>query len=131
LILVVNRFSKGAVMGLAGKNVQFVDAVVLGVNSPTVKLNNLPTLTISRASADPQPKSISLAGVQCVNFICGLIATLESATLITNTTYLLVNTGSGGVSLSLDNGGTVGGLGNFILKPGAVVELQFDGTNLS
>jgi hypothetical protein len=119
-------------MGLAGKNVQFVDAVVLGVNSPTVKLNNLPTLKIGRASADPQPKSISLAGVQCINFICGLSALLQSATLITNTTYLFVNTGSGAVSLSLDNSaGTIGGLGTYILRPGAVVELQYDGTNLS
>jgi hypothetical protein len=119
-------------MGLAGKNVQFVDAVVLGVNSPTVKLNNLPTLTIGRASADPQPKSVSFANnIQCVNFIAGMSALLQSATLTKNALYLFVNTGSGRVTLALDNGGTVGTLATYILVSGQVIEFFFDGTNLS
>ena len=119
-------------MGLAAKNVQFVDAVVLGVNSPTVKLNNLPTLTIGRSSGEPQPKSISFAhNIQCINFINPVSALLQSATLTANVFYLFANTGLGQVTLALDNGGTVGTLATYILVSGQIVEFFFDGTNLS
>jgi hypothetical protein len=119
-------------MGVAGGNVTFVNAVTLGVNSPTVKLNTLPTLIVSRSTAESPNKNISFAGnVQCVNFLCGVNAILQTATMVAIATYLFVNTGSGTVVLSLDNAGTVGGAATYNLAPGAVVEFSFDGTKLS
>ncbi len=59
-------------MGLANSNVGFENAGMLGNNGPTVELNNRPTLVVSRSTAEPARKSISLAGVQAVNFIAGV-----------------------------------------------------------
>jgi len=56
-------------MGLANSNLTISDAVDLGNNSATVRLNNRPTLVVSRSTAEPARKSISLAGIQAVNFI--------------------------------------------------------------
>jgi hypothetical protein len=118
-------------MSVAGKNVQFVDAVVLGVHSPTVELNNLPTLVVSRSTAEPVQKNISFAGnIQVVNFIAGVFAILQSATLAKNGFYLFVNTCPANIPMSLDSGGTVGGLATYILQPGQAIKFLFDGTNL-
>jgi hypothetical protein len=119
-------------MSIAGKSVIFTDAITLRNNSPTVRLNNQPTLIVSRSSSDPQTKPISFAGnIQCVNFINPVAALLLSATLIQTASYLFVNTGLGKATLTLDNGGTVGGLPTFILASGQAIEFQFDGQNLS
>jgi hypothetical protein len=119
-------------MAVAGNNVNFVNAVILAVNSPTVRLNTVPTLVVSRSTAEPVTKSVSFANnIQCVNFVAGMIANLQSATLTNSAVYLFVNTGSGVVNLILDNGGTVGGLAIYNLKPGAAIEFGFNGTNLS
>jgi len=119
-------------MAVAGGNVTFVNAVTLGVNSPTVKMNSLPTLIVSRSTAEPVQKSISFSGnVQVVNFIAGMIANLQSATLTNNAAYLFVNTGSGVVNLILDNSGTVGGVAIYNLMPGQAIEFAFNGTSLS
>ena len=119
-------------MSLAGKNVTFTDAVVLGLTSPTAKLNSLPTLVVSKSSADPLVQTVSLAGFQVVNFISGVNAVLQSTTLVKNCVYLFVNTGAGTVSLTLDNGGTINGSASaYILTAGAAIEFLFDGTNLS
>ena len=120
-------------MGVANDNVQFTNAVTLGVNSPAVKLNNRPTLIVSRSTAEPAKKSISFAGnIQAVNFISGVNAILQSATLTKNAVYLFVNTQPGVVTLALDNGGTVAGQSTpYVLGFGAPIEFAFDGTNLS
>src|SRR6266403_1458114 len=68
-------------MGLANQNVAIVNAVSLGNNGPTLELNNRPTLIVSRSTAEPATKSISLSGIQAVNFISGVNALLQSATL--------------------------------------------------
>jgi hypothetical protein len=119
-------------MGLQNQNVAIVNAVELGNNSATVKLNNCPTLTVSRSTAEPARKSISLAGIQAVNFIAGVNAILQSATLTKNAIYLFVNTQPGVVTLALDNGGTIAGQSTpYVLAFGAPIEFAFDGTNLS
>jgi hypothetical protein len=119
-------------MAVQGNNVNFVNAVTLGVNSPNYRWLNVPTLLVSRSTADPVRQNISLANnIQCVNFVAGMIANLLSATLTNTAVYLFMNTGSGVVPLSLDNGGTVGGLAIYNLKPGAAIEFAFNGTNLS
>jgi len=119
-------------MAVAGGNVTWVNAVILGVNSPNVKMNNVPTLVVSRSTADPVRQKISFANnIQCVNFVAGMIANLQSATLTNTAVYLFVNTGSGVVNLILDNGGTVGGVAIYNLMPGQAIEFAFNGTNLS
>jgi hypothetical protein len=120
-------------MAVASGNVEFKNAIVLGVNSATVRLNNLPTLVVSRSTAEPVIKPISFAGnIQVVNFIAGVFANLQSATLSVNTTYLFVNTGSGNVPMFLDNGGQINGqVGPYNLVPGTAIEFQWDGANLN
>ncbi len=119
-------------MGLANQNVTISNAVELGNNSATVKLNNRPTLVVSRSTAEPPTKSISLAGnIQAVNFIAGVNAVLQSASLARTASYLFVNTQPGVVTLALDNGGTVGGQAVYTLAFGVPIEFAFDGTNLS
>jgi len=77
-------------------------------------------------------QSISFAGnIGAVNFIAGMIATLLTATMAHPAVYLFVNTGSGQCPMSLDNGGTIGGVATYVLMPGAAVEFQFDGANLN
>ncbi len=88
-------------MGLANQNVAISNAVELGNNSATVRLINCPTLTVSRSTASPATQSISLAGIQAVNFIAGVNAILQSATLTKNAVYLFVNTQPGVVTLAL------------------------------
>jgi hypothetical protein len=119
-------------MGLANQNVAIVNAVELGNNGPTLELNNRPTLIVSRSTAEPAAKSISLAGIQAVNFIAGVNALLQSATLQTNAVYLFVNSQPGVVTLRLDNGGTIAGQSTpYVLAFGAPIHFQFDGTNLN
>jgi len=125
-------------MGIAGKSITISDAVNIGSN-PSGKLNNLPTLVVRRSSSEPLKKSISFAGnIQAVNFITGMNAILQSATLTTNAIYLFIKTTpdafnqSGVVTLVLDNGGTINGQATpYILAFGAPIEFQFDGTNLN
>ncbi len=120
-------------MGLANQNVTISNAVDLGNNSATVRLTNRPTLTVSRSTAEPARKSISFAGnIQAVNFIAGVNAILQSATLIQSAVYLFVNTQPGVVTLALDNGGTIAGQSTpYVLAFGAPIEFAFDGTNLA
>src|SRR5882762_8925429 len=124
--------SRSSSMGLANQNVAIVNAVELGNNGPTLELNNRPTLIVSRSTAEPAAKSISLAGIQAVNFIAGVNALLQSATLQTNAVYLFVNSQPGVVTLRLDNGGTIAGQSTpYVLAFGAPIHFQFDGTNLN
>jgi len=114
-----------------GNPVSFVNAVILAVNSPNVRQNNVPTLVVSRSTADPVRQNISFVGnIQCVNFIAGMFATLLTATMATNAVYLFVNTGSGTVPMSLDNNGTTGGLQIYNLRPGQAIEFAFNSPNL-
>ncbi len=118
-------------MAVQGNPVSFVNAVILAVNSPNVRQNNVPTLVVSRSTADPVRQNISFANnTQCVNFIAGMIANLLSATLTNTAVYLFMNTGSGVVPLTLDNGGTVGGLQIYNLRPGQAIEFTFNSPNL-
>lgn len=113
-------------MGLQGRAVSITNAVTLGNNSPTTALYSLPTLNVSAGG------SVSLTGAQCVNFQTGAIAVvLQRASLVSSATYLFVNTSNRGVvALSLDNGGTIGGLAVYSLVPGQATTFTFDGTNL-
>jgi len=100
-------------VGLANQNVSVSNAVELGNNSPTVELNNRPTLIVSRSTAEPATKSISLSGFQVVNFIAGVNAIVQSATLTKTASYLFINTQP------------------YVLAFGAPIKFQFDGTNLT
>ena len=119
-------------MAVQGNPVNFVNAVTLGVNSPNYRWLNVPTIVASRSTADPVRQNISFAGnIQVVNFIAGMIANLLSATLTNTVVYLFMNTGAGVVPLSLDNGGKIGGVAIYNLRPGQAIEFTFNGTNLS
>lgn len=102
-------------------------------------LRQLPTLTVSRSSADPRTKSISFASgqvgvqpagtVQCVNFISPVAAILQSATMTKGANYYFFQTGGiGSTTLTLDNGGTVGGVSAYNLS--GSIQFVYDGTNL-
>jgi hypothetical protein len=120
-------------MGLANQPISISNCVDLGNNGPTVLLNNRPTLVVSRSTAEPATKVISLAGIQAVNFQSGCAAILQSASLVQNQIILFVYTGGAAaafVTLALDNGGTVGGQAVYTLISGAPVTFLFDGTNL-
>jgi hypothetical protein len=121
-------------MGLQNQNASIVNAVEIGNNGPSVELNNRSTLIVSRSTAESPRKSISLAGIQAVNFQAGFNAIVQSATLVTNQVILFVNTQPGLVTLALDNGGTVGGQAIYSLIFGSAnnpVRFAFDGTNLN
>jgi len=110
----------------------FTNTTTLGDNSSTTMLNTAPTLTVSRSTADPITKSINMTGILAVNFIAGMNAILQSATLPSGTaTLLFLNSQPGVVNLSLDNGGTIGGLSIYLLQFGAPALFQWSGTNLS
>jgi hypothetical protein len=96
-------------------------------------LYNLPTLNVSGSSQQPSA-SVSLANVQCVNFIGGVrVATLQSATMAgANTPYVFANTsGTYPVSIQFDNGATIGGLSVYPLNSGVIVQFGWNGTNLN
>jgi hypothetical protein len=121
-------------MGLANQGIAISNAVDLGNNGPTVELNNRSTLTISRSTAESVQKSISLTGIQVVNFQSGCAALLQSVTLVKNAVYLFVYTGGAAaalVTLTLDNNGTVGGQSVYTLASGSPVRFSFDGANLA
>jgi hypothetical protein len=120
-------------MGLQGQSPSFSNAVDLGFNGPTPELNNRPTLVISRSTAESPTKTISFAGgIGCLNFIAGVNAVLQTATMTSNAVYLFVNTQPGTVALQLDNGGSIAGQTTpYVLAFGAPVRFLFNGTNLS
>ncbi len=97
-------------------------------------LYSLPTLNVAGSSANNYVATVSLANVQCINFIGGVrVATLQSATLTgVATPYIFANTsGTYPVILQFDNGATIGGLNAYILNSGAIVQFGWNGTNLS
>jgi hypothetical protein len=116
-------------MGLANQGIAIVNAVELGNNGPSIELNNRPTLTVSRSTAESPTKSLDLTNIQAVNFIAGVNAILKSATI--KGPLLFVNTQPGVVTLVLDNGGTVGGQATYVLAFGAPIKFGWDGTNLT
>jgi len=118
-------------MGLSNRNLTISNAVDIGNNGPTVELNNRPTLTVSRSTAEPATKTLNLTGIQAVNFIAGVNAIIQSATLTANASYLFVNSQPGIVTLAVDNGGTIAGQSSYVLAFGAPIKFAFDGTNLS
>jgi hypothetical protein len=108
--------------------------VVSGYSEDLTKyLYSLPTINVSGSSAT-NSLSVSLVGVQCVNFVGGARALiLQSATLSQQSTvYVFANTsGTYPVSLLLDNNGTIGGLSIYPLNSGTIARFTFDGTNLN
>ena len=109
---------------------EIVSGTVIGRHGPTVELNNTPTLVVSRSTGEPATKSLNLTGIQAVNFIAGVKAVIQSATL-TNGPVLFVNTQPGVVTLQLDNGGTVGGQAIYVLAFGTPVMFSLANGNLS
>jgi hypothetical protein len=95
-------------------------------------LYELPTLKIGGSSA-AKTVSVSLANIQCVNFIGGIgSAVLQSATLVQTAQYIFINTAgaaAGVVNLALDNG-TIGGQTVYSLISGQPVRFTFSGNNL-
>ncbi len=97
-------------------------------------LYSLPTLNVAGSSANNYVATVSLANVQCINFIGGVrVATLQSATLTgVATPYIFANTsGTYPVILQFDNGATIGGLSVYVLNSGTIVQFGWNGINLS
>jgi hypothetical protein len=92
-------------------------------------LYQVPTITVSESGM------YDFTGIQAANIFGGLnpvqgpVVTIDAATLVTTQTIVFVNTGMKPVVLRLPNGGTVGGVSDYVLMPGNVT-FQFNGTNL-
>jgi hypothetical protein len=85
----------------------------------------LPTQNVVRSG------SINPASLSCLNIIGGFNVTIQAAGLVNTQTLLIVATGGVAATLKLDNGGTVGGQSIYTLKPGTLLLVTFDGTNLN
>jgi hypothetical protein len=94
--------------------------------SPTTALNALPTVKVQGSGLLSLP-----SGTACVNIIGKFNVVLQSASLVTNQTLLIVATGGVPANLSLDNGGTIATLATYLLAPGDFLSVSFDGTNLN
>jgi hypothetical protein len=94
--------------------------------SPTTALNTLPTVKVQSSGLLSLP-----SGTACVNIIGRFNVVLQSASLVTNQTLLVVATGGVPANLSLDNGGTIAGLATYFLTPGDFLSASFDGVNLN
>jgi hypothetical protein len=100
----------------------------------TKYLYAVPTVNVGGSTA-AKTASLNLTNIGCVNFTGGIgSATIQSATLIPNATYILINTAGAAanvVNLTLDNNGTIGGQSVFSLISGEPRKFQFDGANLN
>ncbi len=56
---------------------------------------------------------------------------IQSAGLVKTQSLLIVATGGVTATIELDNGGTIAGLAPYVLNPGTVLEVVYDGTNLN
>jgi hypothetical protein len=107
-------------------NKQYVGKTFAGAinQSPTTRLNNLPTTTVRRSG------TVSADSIAAINIIGGLQAVIDVTTLVTGQSLLLVATGGVAATVQLSNGATVAGSTSYILKPGNFLSVYFDGTNL-
>jgi hypothetical protein len=85
----------------------------------------LPTQNVVR------PGTVNPVGLGCLNLIGGFLVTIQSAGLVNTQRLLIVATGGVAATLKLDNGGTIAGQSVYTLKPGTLLLVAFDGTNLS
>jgi hypothetical protein len=92
---------------------------------PNVPFYLLPTANILRSGP------INPANLSCLNIIGGFALTIKSSGLMNTQTLLIVATGGVAATLKLDNGGTISGQSIYTLKPGTILLVQFDGTNLN
>jgi hypothetical protein len=92
---------------------------------PASYLYLLPTVTVLRSG------TVNPSGVSCLNIIGGFAVTIQSAGLVNTQTLLIVATGGVAAMLKLDNGGTISGQSVYTLKPGTLLLVAFDGTNLN
>jgi hypothetical protein len=92
---------------------------------PQSYLYLLPTANVLRSG------SINPANLGCLNIIGGFAVTIQSAGLALNQTLMIVATGGVSATLKLDNNGTISGQSIYTLKPGTLLLVQFDGTNLN
>lgn len=93
--------------------------------SPTTPVSNLPTITVLRKS------TVSVAGIYVLNLLAGVLATIQSASLVSSQKLLILATGGTQASVKLDSNGTIGGASVAIIQPGTFTIFQFDGTNLN
>jgi hypothetical protein len=92
---------------------------------PQSYLYLLPTANVIR------PGVVNPQGLSCLNIIGGFNVTIQSAGLVNTQALLIVATGGVAATLKLDNGGTVSGQSIYTLKPGTLLLVAFDGTNLN
>ena len=92
---------------------------------PQSYLYLLPTANVLRSGP------INPANLSCLNIIGGFAVTIQAAGLVTTQTLLIVATGGVAAKLKLDNGGSVSGQSIYTLKPGTLLLVAFDGTNLN
>jgi hypothetical protein len=110
-------------MSIQGGSVSQTKLVEIGAG-PTAVLHNLLTLDVSASGTLNLPLNTA-----CLNFINGATVVITSASLTTNQTILLVQTGGRGpVLVSLSGGGTI--RGNAVYTLAGPVTLYFDGVNL-
>jgi hypothetical protein len=118
-------------------NPQFPTNSTVIQNADTITLNGdftkllyqVGTLTIG------EDGTYGLADIGAVNIFGGLYPSvgpqikIDTTTLANGQAIVFVNTGGKLATLTLSNGGTIGGQKVYTLQPGNVL-LQFDGTNL-
>jgi len=94
-------------------------------NLPQSYLYLLPTANVLRSGP------INPANLSCLNIIGGFNVTIQSAGLVNSQTLLIIATGGVPATLKLDNNGTISGQSVYTLKPGTLLLVRFDGTNLN
>lgn len=94
-------------------------------NLPQSYLYLLQTLNVLR------PGTVNPTGLGCLNIIGGFLVTIQTAGLVNTQSLLILATGGVAATLKLDNGGTIAGQSVYVLKPGTLLQVSFDGTNLN
>jgi len=105
------NFSRGATVNLPG------DSAIL---------DNAPTLRVLRQPSSP----VDISAYWAVASIGAFSIVIDTSTLsASSNAKVFAALGGVGCTLSLSNGGTIGGATSYVLKAGQITTFQFDGTN--
>jgi len=74
---------------------------------------------------------VDMTNLNCLNIIGGFVVTIKTSGLLgARRPFYFLATGGTACQLKLDNGGTISGKSIYVLNPGTVLLVSFDGTNL-
>ena len=74
---------------------------------------------------------VDMTGLNVLNIVGGFLVTIKTSGLTgLGRSFYFLATGGTACQLKLDNGGTISGKSIYVLTPGTVLLVSFDGTNL-